>query len=340
MKLGIRGTALAAMAGLSALVPIALAQGSSAADRIRMSSRNDGWMAIQLAPGCHLIAFIDDFVFAWGGFDDLENLRFTTSGRCNANGLAEGPVQLTYEWKAETGPVRVVREATAQDGILQGMSNRTVYSEPFDKPGTFELHDFGDGRNPMPSFFRDGCKFFVDYDGRIDFGSPSAYPPYDQCLAEGRQFLLDAALAPSTDPAPVAPVPPPLAAAAPPPAGNADVWSRCINLTQYPRDGGIQTVWALNNTCNTTVIARFCFRAEYEAAGDPNLCRRREMRTQEIRPGASYDFPFSLIPPGTGLTDGRVVRSNELLVSGFACTGGNFPKAYFDNDGAFRSDGC
>ena len=96
----------------------------------------------------------------------------------------------------------------------------------------------------------------------------------------------------------------------------------------------------MTNTCTSSVIVTYCFRARFEAAGDPNLCRRREMRTHEIRAGGTLTFDFNLMPPGTALSDGRTVTSNALIVSGFACTGGNFPDAYFDSDGTFRTSGC
>jgi len=123
-------------------------------------------------------------------------------------------------------------------------------------------------------------------------------------------------------------------------SGQDDVWSKCIKVEQYPEDGGIQTIWAMRNQCNTTLIARFCFQARVEAAGDPNLCRRRESRTQEISAGGKYDFPFSLVQEGTSLSDGRVAGRNSLSVVGYACTDGRFPDSYFDNDGAFRSREC
>lgn len=123
-------------------------------------------------------------------------------------------------------------------------------------------------------------------------------------------------------------------------AGQDDVWSKCIKIEQYPEDGGIQTIWAMRNQCNKTLIARFCFQARVEAAGDPNLCRRRESRTQEISPGGKYDFPFSLVQEGASLSDGRVAGRNSLSVFGHACSDGRFPDSYFDNDGAFRSREC
>ncbi len=340
MKRGIRATMLAVVAGIGALAPLAFAQGSSGADRIFMSNRNDGWTAMLLSKDCYLISFIDGLISGWGGYDDMNKLRVTTSGGCNAQGLAEGPVQIVYEWQAENGPVRVVNDGTARNGLLQGMFKQTIY-EQYDTPGQFTVADLGDARNPMPSFYRDGCEFFVDGDGRIDFENPSTYGPFGQCLPEGGQFLLNAALTPA-DPAPSGGATPAPSAPPPPPqqqASGGDLFKQCISVQQYPRDGGIQDVWAMRNTCDSKLIVRFCFSANVEAAGDPNLCSRREMRTQEISAGGAYDFPFTPVREGQAMSDGTIAGPNGLSVAGYACSGGRFPDAYFDN-GVFLSRGC
>ena len=337
MKRGIRATMLAAVACLVALVPIALAQGSRGSDRIFASNRNDGWTAMLLSKDCYLIAFIDGLISGWGGYDDMDKLQVTTSGSCNAQGLAEGPVQIVYEWPSENGPVRVVNDGTARDGVLQGMAKQTIFDQ-YETPGRFSIADLGDVRNPMPSFYKDGCEYFVDSEGRVDFENPSTSGPFGQCLPEGGQFLINAALTPADTPAPSAPTASPAASPAQQ-AGSGDVFARCISVKQYPPDGGIQTIWAMRNTCDTKLIIRFCFQANVEAAGDPNLCSRREMRTQEISAGGAYDFPFTPVTEGTSMSDGTIAGPNGLSVAGYACTGGRFPDAYFDN-GQFLSRGC
>ena len=337
MKRGLRAAILAAVAGLGALIPIAFAQGSTGADRIFMSNRNDGWTAMLLSKDCYLISFIDGLISGWGGYDDMNKLQVTTSGSCNAQGLAEGPVQIIYEWQTENGPARIVNDGTARNGILQGMAKQTIYDQ-YETPGRFTVADLGDARNPMPSFYKDGCEYFVDGDGRIDYENPSTSGPFGQCLPEGGQFLLNAALTPANDPAPAAPTSSASAAPAQQ-AGSGDVFSQCISVQQYPRDGGIQTIWAMRNTCDQKLIVRFCFQANVEAAGDPNLCSRREMRTQEISAGGAYDFPFTPVEEGQAMSDGTIAGPNGLSVAGYACTGGRFPDAYFDN-GVFLSRGC
>lgn len=337
MTPGIRAAMLAALAGLGALAPLALAQSSRAADRIFMSNRNDGWTAILISKDCYLLSFIDGLVHGWGGYDDMEKLQVTATGNCNAQGLAEGPVQITYEWQDENGPVRVVNDGTARNGILQGMARQTIFDQ-FETPGRFSIAELGDVRNPMPSFYKDGCEYFVDSSGRIDYENPSTSGPYGQCLPEGGQFLLNAALTPADTPPNSAPASSGGGSPAQQ-AGSGDVFSQCITVQQYPRDGGIETIWAMRNICDSKLIVRFCFQANVEAAGDPNLCSRREMRTQEISAGGAYDFAFTPVTEGTAMSDGTIAGPNGLSVAGYACTGGRFPDAYFDN-GVFLSRGC
>jgi len=344
--------AVALVAVLVSLTSVAHAQVSR---NVEWSTRNDGWAKVQISPGCHLIWFGESRIYRQ--IDNItpdNRVDVVVQGSCNANGLAEGrvriettvhfpPTNIASEAEYHFLGWRTVREGNARNGLLQGVVRMWDFERVQGNPGEWEtpLPGFPEG---LDNFFKDGCEYAYD-----DQSGQPGYPVtegshWGECNPEGGQRLLaELGAAPEqppqlTTPSPTArllPVTPP-----PAPAGNADVWSRCIKVTQYPQNGGVETVWALNNTCTTSVIARFCFRAQHEAAGDPNLCRRREMRTQEIRAGGAYDFPFTLISPGSSLSDGRIVRSNELLVSGFACTGGNFPDAYFDSDGAFRSDGC
>ena len=192
MKRGIRAAMLAAVAGLGALAPLALAQGSTAADRIFMSNRNDGWTTMLLSKDCYLISFIDGLISGWGGYDDMNKLRVTTSGAATHRASPKGPCRSSTNGRPNNGPVRVVNDGTARNGLLQGMAKQTIYDQ-YDTPGRFTIADLGDARNPMPSFFRNGCEFFVDGEGRIDFENPSTSGPYGQCLPEGGQFLLNAA---------------------------------------------------------------------------------------------------------------------------------------------------
>ena len=320
-----------------ALVPIALAQGSRGTDRIFWSNRDDGWTAILLSPDCYLVAFIDGLIAGWGGYDDMDNLKVTTSGSCNAKGLAEGPVRITYEWQDENGPVRVVNEGTARNGLLEGMFSQTIYDQE-ETPGRFEVADLGDVRNPMPSFYKEGCEYFVDGNGEIDFANPSTSGPYGQCLPEGGQFLVAGGNAPA-DPASAPATSSPASSAPVQQASGGDLFQQCISVQQYPPYGGIEDVWAMRNTCDQKLIVRFCFRANVQAAGDPNLCSRREMRTQEISAGGAYDFAFTPVREGTSMSDGTIAGPNGLSVVGYACSGGRFPDAYFDN-GKFLSRGC
>lgn len=121
--------------------------------------------------------------------------------------------------------------------------------------------------------------------------------------------------------------------------GTGDVFGRCVRITRYPDDGGIQTVWAMNNVCSQPVIVSYCFKANVQAAGNPNLCSRREKLTYEIRGNGKIDFPFTLVEKGQAMSDGTLAGPNSLSVLGFACTGGAFPNVYFD-EGKFLSRGC
>lgn len=120
---------------------------------------------------------------------------------------------------------------------------------------------------------------------------------------------------------------------------NGDVYDKCVQIDKYPADGGIQTVWAMHNVCTQPIIVSYCFKATVQAAGDPNLCSRREKRTSEIRGNGTINFPFTLVEPGQAMSDGTIAGANSLFVRGFACTGGSFPNVYFD-EGQFLSRGC
>lgn len=123
------------------------------------------------------------------------------------------------------------------------------------------------------------------------------------------------------------------------PTANGDVFSQCVRLAQYPDTGGIETVWSLSNICNVTVDVKYCFSANVEAAGDPNLCSRQENRYNEIRPGSKLDFSFTPVEEGQAMSDGTIAGPNGLVVHGFACANGAAPNTYFDGK-RFLSRGC
>ena len=77
----------------------------------------------------------------------------------------------------------------------------------------------------------------------------------------------------------------------------------------------------------------------FAAAGDTNMCADREYDHRTIASGATFDFPFSPLPDGTALSDGRVVKGNEFRVAGFACANGSAPDVYFNN-GQFILNHC
>lgn len=327
------------IAGLLALLPAAHAQ--KGWDGIQWSDREDGWMTVRLKPNCTLLMFLDGRSYGLRVFEEGNQIGYSAQGECDKRGLAQGRVVLEVHYlTSNPGSYEqtFVFEGTARNGVFEGKFNQ-VDVTPLEPSG----------RVVSPLFAKGGCPFYVDRNtGVIDHSKPyGGYGP--PCSTEGADYLraqIAAMLAAPAAPPPVASVSPAspaqrLLPVSPAPANNADAWSGCISgPARRAPDGGIQVFWDMTNSCNTAVIVRYCFRAQFEAAGDPNLCRRQEMRTHEIAPNGKLTFDFNLMPAGTVLSDGRTVTSNTLLVSGFACTGGNFPDAYFDSDGSFRSRGC
>ncbi len=122
------------------------------------------------------------------------------------------------------------------------------------------------------------------------------------------------------------------------PAAMGDVFGRCVSLHAEEKRG-IQDYWSLSNDCGETVIARYCFKANFETAGNEALCSQLEYRTTEIKANSKLDFTFSLEEPGTPRTDGTISGANALSVLGYACTGGSFPQIGFE-DKRLKFQGC
>lgn len=121
-------------------------------------------------------------------------------------------------------------------------------------------------------------------------------------------------------------------------AANGDVFEDCIRR-EGPEQSGIQVLYYLRNACRTRISLSYCLEATFEAAGDYNLCSRREYKTHSVAPGDAVHFAFNLMPPGTALSDGRQVTSNTLYVRGHACANDSSPDVYFDG-GSFRFMHC
>jgi hypothetical protein len=117
-----------------------------------------------------------------------------------------------------------------------------------------------------------------------------------------------------------------------------NVFESCIQR-EGPRQSGMQVLYYLRNTCRTRISFSYCLEATFEAAGDYNLCSQREYKTHSVAPGDAVHFAFNLMPPGTGLSDGRTVTSNTLWVRGHACANDSSPTVVFDN-GSFRFMHC
>jgi len=332
-----------------ALALPAVAQGSP---RIKWSPNNDGWMRIEIRPNCYLVVFADSWVYGdmSAGIAPGEPVSVNATGACNERGFAEGPVTVEFIWNMrDPGGERsryswlrgrVYREGVAKNGLLEGLSSMWWQIEYDGWRG--EWNDTDQGYNPIEHAYKRGCPFIYVDGQATDDALESPRKEWPQCSPEGAKVFYPEEEDPADEPPSADPIPPTarLIPATPAPATGADAWATCVQREKLAPDGGIQQLWRLHNTCPTAIIVRYCFRAQFEAAGDENLCRRREMRTHEINAGSYLSFAFNPMPAGTILSDGRTVTSNDLIVSGFACTGGNFPDAYFDSDGSFKSRGC
>lgn len=164
--------------------------------------------------------------------------------------------------------------------------------------------------------------------------SPALFPLPSEDVSDTEESEVD----PGTSPAPGSDQGSSSLVAIPASAKNGDVWGRCVALESLGRSG-IQDMWQLRNKCQSRISLSYCLAADFEAAGDYNLCTRREHKTHSVAPGGTVHFSFNLMPPGTALTDGRQVTTNALSAYGFACANGNSPGVYF-RDGQFLSTGC
>lgn len=125
-----------------------------------------------------------------------------------------------------------------------------------------------------------------------------------------------------------APAPPP--APAPAAAASDDVFDRCVELESLGRSG-IQVMWQLRNKCQSRISLSYCLQANFEAAGDYNLCSQREYKTHSVAAGSAVQFAFNLMPDGTAMSDGRVVSNNgRLRAIGHACANDSSPSVAFD----------
>jgi hypothetical protein len=327
-----------------ALLAPTLSQAAPAGEKVFWSNRNDGWSGIKIYEGCYLIHFRDSLVNGWGGYGAALDVKI--NGECGPDGLAEGPVSIqftfpasqpSYDGRRYNNLIQIT--GTARNGVLEGNAEETVAD---DLDGDFALSDMGDVRNPMPLFYRSGCEYSDDGNGNY------IYPSDEACTVDGIMpmiaQLFEAGMieAPLDNPSASgsgsgysSPPPPPQNTDS---GASGDVWGRCITLRSEPKRG-IQDYWSLYNSCSKNVIARYCFQPGTAAAGDPNLCMRREYRTHEIKAGRKLDFAFSLIDEDQAMSDGTSAGPSTLTVHGFACTDERFPDVYFDN-GEFKSFGC
>ncbi len=136
------------------------------------TSQDDEWWLVETVDDCH-VALHKDNILPWWADDTNARVRWT--GGCH-DGFITGSGSLIIDFNN----MRLELRSSARDGVLEGSGNEAIFSsEPTDYPnrssyGGFtpppgmNWHDFGDVRNPMPRFYRQGCGFFVG-----DNGAPS-----------------------------------------------------------------------------------------------------------------------------------------------------------------------
>lgn len=149
----------------------------------RIKSPDGNWQAITTREGCRFAMHTGDFFLAV--HQGAPNATFTWSGRCTADKMISGSGRLIYQFTGEHGQFREELAGTATDGMFEGATEQTTFSnwDDFDDktpPGAMVLHDGGDVRNPMPSFYRNGCAHYVDSENRV---SPAPSP--EDCVAAG-----------------------------------------------------------------------------------------------------------------------------------------------------------
>lgn len=181
-------TALGALlfAGLS--TPAAIGQVAAAARSA------DGAWAVVRAGGCSVVLSTESEWQAFGAYSENKiGLAYSWQGGCDADGLAngDGVLTLTYvrppqDWSPE--PVRLQTDllAHAQGGLFQGRAESREISDAQTPGGVFALHDAGDGRNPRPVFYRDGCAYNTD--DAYGPAAPAAEPLFGCNPAAGLAF--------------------------------------------------------------------------------------------------------------------------------------------------------
>lgn len=141
----------------------------------RTVSADKVWEVVTTREGCRAV-LANELELAWG---PDPNARFSWTGGCNANGLITGDnAKLITEFTNQGTRFRIERTVSAAAGMLTGRSSEATYSDaddfdPKTPAGSFQLHDFGDVRNPMPGFFKDGCSYEVDRNGAPNMQEPS-----------------------------------------------------------------------------------------------------------------------------------------------------------------------
>jgi hypothetical protein len=159
------------------------------------------WQVVTFSSGCKAI-LANELEMAWGPH---ANATFSWNGQCDQRGLMTGQGKLTTTFTSAEGTTfRMEKTGVAADGVFQGMTSEATYSNADDwddrtPAGTMQLHDFGDVRNPMPAFYRDGCIYHVS-DGQPDMSSAL----FD-CQASAGAALRNQMLAPSQQAQSVAP---------------------------------------------------------------------------------------------------------------------------------------
>jgi hypothetical protein len=183
-----RGIALCGAAiGAACLI----ASPASAQTSVQRVDGADGWIIASYGNGCSVVLFDYHLTSTFVGLSRTD-YRIAIEGGCDAGGRANGPLTITQDWNVisdfdgQQYSYHFVATANAVGGLLQGHSEEGDY-ERDPATGQWVFSDRGDVRNPMPTYFRNGCPYFVD-NGVPDF-SPE-YNDWQGCNENGATVSL------------------------------------------------------------------------------------------------------------------------------------------------------
>lgn len=145
---------------------------------VRAFNDDKTWQTVTFADGCRAVMSTRvELETNWGPYD---NTAWRWSGACDKDRMITGQGVLTIEFttnEAESGlsgtRYRIERSGLAKSGFFDGRVSELTYSDADDfdsatPAGSLQRHNFGDARNPMPSFHRGGCSYPINDAGQPD----------------------------------------------------------------------------------------------------------------------------------------------------------------------------